>query len=121
MEVNSSSINQIQQSQPQPHQQQVEQQRAFEEDFAAQQQARQTVEETPASAPDENQNTTTDYTNLIREARAQQATVSTQSPAASDEDPQAQNAAVTEYQNNQETFEAPTSSGELQPRVDALI
>lgn len=122
MEVNSANITQVQQSQPQPQQQQVVERRAFEEDLA-QQQAQQSVETTPT--PDENQNATTDYTSLIREARTVQATSqSVETSTATNEDGQSQDVqhiAVAAYQENRENYEAPTSSGELLPRIDAII
>jgi hypothetical protein len=118
MEINSSNVAQVQQSQ-QPQQQQAVEQRAFEEDLAAQQLARQSVEAT--IAPE--QSTTSDYTNLVRDARAQQVTIQTPAAATSEgsQPPDAQQVAVTVYQNNQESYEAPTSSGQLLPRVDAIV
>ena len=123
MEVNSSNITQVQQSQPQPQQQQVVERGTFENDLASQQQAQQTVETTPT--PDEGQNASTDYTSLIREARAVQATSqSIETPTATNEDGQGQDVqhiAVAAYQENRESYEATTSSGELLPRVDAIV
>jgi len=118
VEIDSSSISQVQQAQPQ---QQVADQRAFEQDLASQEQARQSVE--PTSAAVESQNATSDYTNLIREARIQQAQV-VQASATTNEIGQAEDAqsvAITAYQDNQENYEAPTSSGQLLPRVDAIV
>lgn len=122
MEVNSSNVTQVQPSQPQPQQQQVNDRRAFEDDLASQQQAQQSAETTPA--PDANQNATTDYTSLIREARAVQATPQIQAPTATSEssqNPDVQHIAVAAYQSNRETYEAPTPSGELLPRLDAIV
>lgn len=123
MEVNSSNVTQVQSSQPQPQQQQVVERSTFENDLASQQQAQQSVETTPT--PDEGQNASTDYTSLIREARAVQATSqSVETPTATNEGEQSQDVqhiAVAAYQENRENYEAPTSSGELLPRVDAII
>lgn len=123
MEVNSSNVTQVQPSSPQPQQQQVNGRRAFEDDLASQQQAQQSAETSPA--PDNSQNATTDYTSLIREARAVQATPQTvQAPTATNESsqsPDVQHVAVAAYQSNRETYEAPSSSGELLPRLDAIV
>ena len=124
MEVSSSNIGQVQQLPPQPQQQRVVDRRAFEEDLGSQGQAQQAVEESRVT--EESQSATADYTSLIREARAQQAP-SVQTPAATNENgarseaQDIQHVAIAAYQDNQESFERPTSSGELQPRVDAII
>ena len=124
MAINSSNITpQIPQQLQQPQQQQVTDRHAFGEELTSREQSQHSVETTPA--PDENQRATSDYTNLIREARAQQTTThSVQTADATNEGgqtPDLQHIAITAYQNNQESYEAPTSSGQLLPRIDAIV
>ncbi len=124
MEVNSSNITpQIPQQLQQPIQQQVTERHAFEEELTSREQSQHSVETTPA--PDENQRATSDYTNLIREARAQQTTThSVQTADATNDSAQIQDVqhiAIMAYQNNQESYETLTSSGELLPRIDAIV
>ena len=123
MEINSANISQVQQTLVQPQQQAAADPRVFEADLSAQEQAQESIETTPDR--DDAQSTTADYGSLIKEARVQQATTTQfAQPSATNTANQTQDmqhTAIAAYQSNQESYESPTTSGQLLPRIDAVV